>query len=305
LGNINITELNGSPFALRIGGASYEGRMNERGQAVNRRGGPLIFADGSQLKANINAKNGMLTGTLTRGSLSRALNAQDIVNRTTKRLAVGIFVGTGVVAAETVDFLATRSRDKYQLEYRAGSTGQALGGAFHLISVAGRDGRTTAGNDGVAWNVKFYAAPRFGVDSTAGVDAIDLVTVRIGTGFQQSFSGTVLANANGKLSVKAPDASGESLRAFDYDTRKFTGSLQTLPLTELTTGLKPANGFVPPPPPQAGVTRPDPRIKAQRFSMALTLDRNGTNADFRGEAGKLISPIVNRGQHVDNYNLLK
>ncbi len=39
--------LNGTDFALKIGGASVEGRFNEKGQVVNQKGGPVVFADGS------------------------------------------------------------------------------------------------------------------------------------------------------------------------------------------------------------------------------------------------------------------
>jgi len=307
LGNLFNRELNGNLFAFRIGGATYEGRVDLTGKVVSvNTGRPLKFADGSTLKAKVDLKTGRVSGQVAKASLARAVDAVNIENRTTKRLALALTLGNIAIASDTIDFSTRRVGDKYQLDFKLGKVGQSLGGASHILSVTGSDRPTTAGQDGTAWRIRFIAIPRFGLDAAAGTDSISSATVKIGPNFSQAIPGTLLVAGNGKLTFSDKTASGEKLSSVTYDTVKFTGEVKTLALTQSKTGLPTAKSFPPPDPIVPGGLPPaDPRLNDRNFTFGFELDRSGTNADFKGEGAKQVTPRPNKGQYVDSVGGLR
>lgn len=307
MGNLLNRELNGFLFAFRIGGATYEGRFDQSGKVVSvNTGRPLTFADGSQMKAKVDLRTGMISGQISKASLARAVDAINIENLSTKRIAMGITISDIAAASDTLDFSTRRVGDKFQLDFKLGKVGQSLGGASHILSVTGNDGPTTAGQDGTAWRVRFLAIPRFGLDAAAGTDSISSATVKIGSNFSQAIPGTSLLAKNGKLTFTDKQASGEKLVSLSYDTVKFVGEARSLPLTPNRTGVPTAKSFPPPPPiVPGGSPPPDPRLKDRNFTFGFELDRSGTNADFKGEGGKQVTPRPNKGLFVDSANGLQ
>ncbi|HYG76815.1 MAG TPA: hypothetical protein VEK08_17560 [Planctomycetota bacterium] len=269
-----ISSLNGSPFVFQVGGASFEGRFNATGQVVNARGGPLVFEDGSRMVASVNPRSGQLSGAITRASLSKKLDAINIANRSTKRYSVGITICTAIVSTDVLEFVTRRNGDKYQADYQLGRLGQSLGGNFQIISVKGTDKRTIAGNNGVAWSVKFLAIPRFGIDANPGLDALTSVGIRIGTRFNQKFIAPQLTStARGDIRLAPNNLFGETVSRFQLSARSFRGSVVTQPLSFFVTGIRAAA---------------DAGTGAANFTFGLDLDRTGTNTDFSGEAAKRI-----------------
>jgi len=283
LSGTTIAGLNGSPFIFQVGGASFEGRFNAKGQVVNQRGGPLVFEDGSKMTVNVNARSGQLSGQITKASLSKKLDAINLANRSTKRFSLGMNIcglpGTiGVSASDVLEFTTKRTGDVYQADYQLGKLGQSLGGAFQIISVKGTDKRTIAGNNGVAWDVKFLAIPRYGIDSNAGLDALSSVGIRIGSRFNQRFTaakGELVSTTRGDVTLKNKKLFGETVSKFQLSSRTFRGHITTQPLSFFATAIRPAG--------EVGA------ITAANFTLGVDLDRNGSNADFNGEAAKRIT----------------
>lgn len=304
VGNLKNLEVNGFLFAFRIGGATYEGRFDKTGKVVSvNTGRPLKFADGSTMKAKVDLNSGQISGQISKASLVRAVDAVNIENLSTKRIAMGITISDIAAVSDTLDFSTRRVGDKYQLDYKIGKVGQSLGGSCHILSVNGNDGSTTAGQDGTAWRVRFIAIPRFGLDAAAGTDLISSASVKIGANFSQAIPGTSLLAKNGKLTFSDKQASGEKLVSLSYDTVKFTGEAKSLPLTQSKTGIPVAKSFPPPPPAvPGGLPGPDPRANDRNFTFGFELARPAPNASFKGEGAKQVTPRPNKGVYVDNAN---
>lgn len=286
-----IRSLNGSDFMFVLGGATFKGRFNEKGQVVNARGGPLVFEDGSRMVCTVNSRSGQISGTIVKASLSKRLDAINITDRSTRRYSVGVGLCALVHAADVLEFATKRNGDKFQIDYKLGKIGTPLAGGFQIIGVKGSDKLTVAGLTGVQWATKFLAIPRYGIDANAGLDSLSSVTVRIGTRFVQKLT-TLTSNARGdtQFSTKFP---GESVLRLQLNSRNFRGQILTNPLSFQSTGIQPAS--------VAG------GASAANFTLGLDLDRTGSNADFSGEAAKHISTgqKSNRRNHawVDADNL--
>jgi hypothetical protein len=286
-----IKSLNGSDFMFVLGGATFKGRFNEKGQVVNDRGGPLVFEDGSRMVCTVNSRSGQISGLIVKASLSKRLDAINITDRSTRRYSVGVGLCAVVHGSDILDFVTKRSGDKFQLDYKLGKLGSPLAGGFQIIGVKGSDKLTVAGLTGVQWATKFLAIPRFGIDANAGLDALDSINVRIGTRFNQKLT-TLTSNTRGDttFSTKFP---GESVAKLQLNSRNFRGQILTNPLSAQSTGIKPASEA-------AGAS-------LANFTLGLDLDRKGSNADFSGEASKHISTgqKSNRKPHawVDAENL--
>ncbi len=273
-----VRSLNGTAFTFRLAGATFEGRFNEKGQVVNQRGGPVIFADGARLKASVNSRSGQLRGSISKANLSRPLQAANITEGGTKRVGMGTVLCSAILGADMIEFATRRSGSKYRLDYKLGKIGRPLGGAFQLLSCKGTDRRTISGDEGDIWDAKFLIIPRFGIDANPGLDALAALGVRIGTRFDQRISSQALSSSKGgkvKLSVPKAKTLGAIVTKFSLDPVKFVGTLQTNPLSTFVTGL-----------PQARNSR---GITLSYFDIGIDLDRTGANADFIGEYGRKIN----------------
>ena len=304
LNGSGVTVLNGTDFALSIGGIRYTGIFNIKGQATNRRGGPLVFADGTRLKMSVNSRSGKLTGSLSKANLGRALGADGLQDRGTKRLGMAIELCNFVIHSDTIEFSTRLRGNKFGLDYKLGKSGRPLGGAFVITSARGRDGEDIAGNLGDSWNARFIIVPRFGIDSNAGLDALSAVRVRIGSRFVQSIpAASFTSSGQGTIKLQTQKTKAPVVSKLQIDPRKFTGSLQTNVISQFTTGI-----------PQAKVAVDAGRNSAN-YNLGIDIDRSGSNADMTGENGKAIfTPLkgpgstkagAGRGQRqwVDQVNL--
>jgi hypothetical protein len=288
-GNVNLGGdapplLNGSRFAFRIGGASYEGVFDSRGQVVSTRGGPLVFADGSKLKVVVNGHTGQLVGSLTNANLSRLLGADSAVDRSTKRLAVGVFLFSKVLASDVIDFSTRISGNKFAYDFKLGKVGSALGGTFQLLNVKGMDRATVAGESGDAWAVKFLAVPRAGIESSPAFDAISSIGVRIGSRYENRIAGTkLLSSGSGAIQYKAEKTAAAVVTSFTLDPRTNVGALTTNPLSIFSTGIPTAYSST---------------ANSVNFSMALDIDRTGNNGDFFGENSKALFNKAQGPKHI-------
>ena len=286
-GNVNlrgvaINAINGGRFLLRVGGVSFEGRFNQKGQVVNQQGGPLIFADGSQMNVTVNPRTGQLKGSVKKATLGKGLDGVNIVNSSTKRFAVGVIISNTIVASDVLEFASRRAGDKFRLDYSLGKLGTPLAGAFHILSVKGTDKTTVSGTNGDAWAVKFLAIPRFGIDANAGVDAISAIGVRIGTRFSQRISSSLLTStSNGNTTLKSSNIGGEVVAKFVFNARNFIGFIQTNPLSEFQTGLA-----------QARLVAQDVDLSKANFNFGFDIDRSTNNADFSGDIAKNIIAVA-------------
>jgi hypothetical protein len=149
-----------------------------------------------------------------------------------------------------------------------------MGGSFQILNVKGTDRLTIAGEPGDAWQVRFLAIPRFGIDATPAFDAINSIGVRIGTRYESRINGQRLTSSgSGKIQYKADKTGAPVVTNFSLDGRKFIGTLTTNSLSAFSTGI-----------PQAGASaRP-----SVNFTLGLDIDRTGNNADFSGENSKAV-----------------
>jgi len=276
LSSVQFFSLQGTTFVLHIGKATFSGLLNFKGQVVNSNGGPVIYADRSALKASVNPRTGQVKGSVKHASLfgngwKDLLNVQD---RSVMRAGVMLNFAHFVLGSDMLEFATRRSGDKFVLDYKMGSVGRPLGGAFQIVSVKGVNKLTISGQGGVAWTARFIAIPRYGIDTNPGLDAISALRVRMGTNFTQTISGKYFSNsAGGTIQLKPPfKVLGPNVSKFAYSTRKFTGMLQTQPLSVLDTAL-----------PQAKAAA------TANFTLALDVLRTGNNTNYYGEVGKYIT----------------
>jgi len=278
--NLNATTflaIDGSPFFFRVGGATFNGVFDaKKGRITNGKGKSVVFADGSRLKAGI-SRRGVLRGKVSNATLGKSLDAVNILNRGSKRYGVQMVLGELSFSAEVLEFATRKSNDKFAIDYTYAKVGTGLAGTFQLISIAGKDQTTAAGQDGVVWSAKFLAAPRLGIDANSGLDGIKSVNVRIGTKFDLNIPVSFLqTSGNGSIKLKKTNFSGEIVDKFTLNTRTFVGTVRTQPLSAFATGIPQAKSSA------GGAT----------FNFGLDIDRNDGTADFHGESSK---GIIARG----------
>ncbi|MCY3018754.1 MAG: hypothetical protein NTW87_06965 [Planctomycetota bacterium] len=282
----NFVDIANSRFQLFIGGVSFAGYMDRNGKVVSQRGGPVVYADGSRLQVSVNPRNGQIKGSVKKASLygSGWKDLRNVADRSTKRVGVALSVANFIIGSDMLEFATRRNGDKFVLDYVIGKVGQAQGGVFQILSVKGADKTTISGQDGVAWSVKFLAIPRYGIDPSPGMDAINTLGIRIGTLFDQQTSSQFLVST-GKAGIQfvKNKYTGEIVNKFAYSPRTFVGSLQSQPLSLYATGI-----------PAAKVA-----TKGTNFTFGLALDRSGTNSDFSGEAARGISASPRTGSWSD------
>ena len=285
LSGTNTTNLKNQQFAFIFGGNTYAGFMNDSGVVGTQLGAPLVFPDGTVLKAKVDSVNGTITGSLTRANLTQGLDAVNIVNRTTKRVAVNVQIRNMIVASDTIDLETKHVGTKWSLQYNIGRIGQLLGGTFQVYDVRGSDAFDIAGNQGDAWITKFLIAPRTGIDDTAGFTDLNNIAVRIGKNFSQTvLAANLKTGASGSLNLATP-GQGATLKSLQINPRKFTGMLTTNPLSINTTGLPQSTDTL------LGVTN--------FFNLALDVNRNAGSASFNGEDAKAILKVPASKKWID------
>ncbi|MGD0089319.1 MAG: hypothetical protein ABSE73_05305 [Planctomycetota bacterium] len=264
----------GTPFELHVGRAKFSGFLNYHGIVVNAHGGPAVYADGSALHATVNPHTGIVQGTVKRASLYHNgwTDLASVQDRSTARAGIMLNCAHFILGSDMLDFATRRTGNKIALDYKLGSIGQPLGGAFQVVSVLGVNRKTVAGLDGVAWTAKFIIIPRFGVDPNAGLDDLSVFRVRIGTNFDQSIAGHYFTSTrSGDTQLMKNNYLGEYVSKATFSPTKFTGTIQTQSLSTYTTGL--------------------PQATAQansNFTLALDVQRGGTSTNFYGEVGRAI-----------------
>ena len=240
--------LAGSTLTLRIGQTSVSGTFNAKGKVKTTLPGNQNFtASLSSARLSVKLNNATLTDAIG----ARALNGKSTLNT---------IIGLELVSFRTSDALqfATQARGgKYSLNYALSKRGQALAGAFQVISVHGSDGLTgspiqlalplkgttpkpSTQPDGDSWDTTFIAVPRFGIEggkSNKDVYAnATSATIRIGSGFSQQMS---LTQKNVKLEFRA---TGKDAGVFRLQLNPMTcvNRLQTNTISEDDTGISPA-----------------------------------------------------------------
>jgi hypothetical protein len=267
--------LNGSDFAFRIGGATYSGKFNVKGQIVNQRGGPLVFADGTTMKATVNARSGQVKGQINKANLSKLLAADTLTDRSTRRAGMSMVFCSFVAASDMLEFATRVKGNKYAMDYKIGKIGTCLAGGFQMVSVKGSDKLDIAGAEANIWTTKFFAIPRFGIDTNPGLDNINSITVRIGTRFTQVISSPfLLSSAKGAAKLAPQKTKGPIVQKLQLNPLKFTGSLTTTPLSRFATGISTARAAA-----NAGAGNAN-------FNLGFDVDRRPGSADFVGEYGK-------------------
>ena len=281
------TDLLGTRFALIIGGGTYEGFMDENGIIGNQLHNPLIFPDGTRLTGKVDSVNGVITGALTRANLGDTLDAVNIVNRSTKRIAVAIVIHNFVVASDIIEFQTKRVGNRFGLQYNIGRVGRPLGGGFQIYSIAGADSQDIAGNPGDAWTAKFLIYPRFGIDDVNGGSAdfstnLTSVGVRIGTNFTQTIPVSEFKIAkNGALTLKKPATFGQQVNKMQINPSSYSGFFITNPISVNATGT---------------LQSTDVNAADTFFNAAVDINRVAPNASFSGEDAKFIrkAPAIHR-----------
>ncbi|MFH0937828.1 MAG: hypothetical protein V1899_00860 [Planctomycetota bacterium] len=299
LSGIQINWLVGYPFVFRLGGASFAGQFNLKGQVVNNRGGPIVFPDGSRLKCHVNARNGQIKGTVTKANLSKQLGVANFVDRTPTRLGVNLSVFNshpitfatnimvGIVGADMLEFATRRAGNKFGLNFNLGKIGKPLGGIFQIVSVKGIDKKTITGEEGDIWAAKFLIGPRTGIDPTPGLDGISALGVRIGTSYVNRISGQSLISGKDGSATLNISTDAPVVTKLKINAAKFTGSFITNPLAgnpnaRLTTGIPQAwreSYNV-----QDSILPKDNTLAF--FNLGFDIDRGGTNSRFSGEGGR-------------------
>ena len=285
LSGANTTGLKNQQFAFIFGGNTYVGFMNDSGVVGTQLGAPLVFPDGTLLKAKVDSVNGTITGTLTRANLTQGLDAVNIVNRSTKRVGVNIQIRNMVVASDTIDFQTKHVGTHWALDYNIGRIGQLLGGTFQVYDARGSDAFDIAGNPGDLWITKFLIAPRTGIDPTAGFTDLNNIVVRIGAKFSQTILASGLkTKSDGSINLAAP-GQGAAVKSLQINASKFTGMLTTNPLSLNTTGLPQSTDTV--------------LGKTNFFNLAVDINRNAGAASFNGEDAKAILKVPVSKKWVD------
>ena len=285
LGGQPLRNLFNTEFEFRVGAAAFDGRFNVLGKVVNVNGGPVVFADGSKMTANVDSRSGLVKGKITHATVGRAVNALNLPDRSTQRLGVGMLLCGFVIASDMIEFATHKVGDKFTLEYQLGKVGQPLGGAFQVTSVQGIDALDIAGEPASKWSIRFLAVPRFGVDPTPGFDAVSTVGIRIGTNFNQRISAAQLtSNKKGDIKLIGKQPDGASVSKFSFSASKFEGLIQTNALATIFTGML-----------QARVAGGG----SANFMLGFDLARTGSNSPYTGENSKVIITNAKHNRWMD------
>lgn len=273
----NTTTLAGQRFAFLIGGSTFEGFLDQFGAVHNILGQPLIFPDGTLMSATIDSVNGVISGKITRATLTTSLDATTLVNRSTRRYGVALIIDGQILATDTIELNVKRVANRYALDYSIGKIGQTLGGNFQIYDVRGSDGLDIAGNPADNWISKFLIAPRYGIEDSAGYDNISDITVRIGTTFSQQILASELKLTNGGTLQLAQKGFGQSLLSFSITPQTFSGQLMSNQIATDVTGI----------PKAVDTNTPNNNF----FNLAVDVNRNPGSATFNGEDARFMFKV--------------
>lgn len=275
LGGMGQAGLNGSPFAFVLGGNTYAGFLDSTGKVGTALKRPLVLADGSTMTAVVDAINGTIKGKIVKSNLSSTIDAINIADRSTKRLAVGILLCNFVVAADVLDFSAKHANSKYSLSYSIGHLGTPLAGNFQMYNIRSKDGNDIAGNPGTAWTADLIMVPRNGIDDNAGFSNLAGVQIRINRNFTQDLPVSAFqVDAKGNL-VYANKTSQTGIKTFTIKNGVFAAHLETYPISAGLTTIPPAS--------DATAT-----VLTTFFNLAIDVNRVAPNPSFHGECSKVI-----------------
>jgi hypothetical protein len=291
-------------FVFRLGGVVATGTFNSIGGIQTLFGHKTVkLADGSVFKARFDPRSQQITGSLTKATVAKVLNNNAITTQGTTRVGFQLIVSNVLLASDTLEFLTRTSGNKLQMDYKLSRAGKPLGGSFQILKAIGRDALTISGTRGDAWSVKFFIIPRFGVDTNPGLDALSSINVRIGQRFVQKINSLQLSSTSGGNITMLKPAVKNGVAKLQIDTKKFVGQLETFGLDTLQTFISPAADVAPPPAnvtnfPNAGV--PPGSFTNTDFDLGLDFNRNGNNASYTGEYGKLILGLPGKKVWIDN-----
>jgi len=225
-----LENLAGAPLTLRIGGAAFSGKLNDKGKLA------VKLSPGSQFSVSI-SKNGAFTIKLSGADLNQAIGAAAFADAVDQTLILYLEVGR-LRSAEVLTLPTVVKSGKYSLAYRLGKTGVSQGGAFQVLSVSGADGRIDE-EDGDRWMVRFLGVPR-ALDGAAATEVIAKggnVTIRIGQGFSQTVAVTA---AKQKLAFKVTSRD-KGIIQLTLDSKNFVHQLKTntlsMGLTDIPTAF--------------------------------------------------------------------
>ncbi len=254
-------------FAFQVAGIGFSGRLDKNGKLIVRN------ADGSTFTARISTKAGTISIQGSQGSFISLFGLTGVTNGMTVRRPIKIAVGEAVVSSEVLDFVASVNGTAYSFNYSQGHNGSNASGGFQIVSVKGRDSFSIDGFPGDAWQVGFVAMARNGVTNPnglrEGLDNITSVNVRVGTNFQESFTGAGIIGAGPKIHFVGGAVDG--VQSFNLDTNSAKGVLVTRTLSTQDTGIPQA---------QAAITT---NTLNQFFTLGLDVLRASKDAPYIGE----------------------
>ncbi|MCK6474107.1 MAG: hypothetical protein L6R28_20505 [Planctomycetes bacterium] len=196
-----LANLAGRPITLRIGGGpqgtgapygrTYTAIVNGTGKAKSDALGEdddlnEIVID--QFSFSVNTK-GFFSAKVKATDLLAAVNAENFADGDDVRIYIEIAVGR-LLAVEALEMPAHVTATRYEMRYalnRDAQKGQPLAGGGQGFAVAATDVGAGGLNPGDKFTLRFYGAPRFGIDGSdlAGTGS---ATLRLGDGFEQSMS---------------------------------------------------------------------------------------------------------------------
>ena len=256
-----------SVVTFHLGGISFTGTLDKRGSFK------ATLADLSVVSAKINASSGTFSISISKGTFSKVLNATTFKDGDKTREALAVVVGDAVSTTEVLDFATKVNGTKYALNYRLGSTGSNVGGAFQVVKVLGKDQTGSNGAAADKFNVGFIALAPIGLGTTQGTNNATTAQLRIGTNFIAKLPAT--GNAANGFSFRGN--SGSLVRNLKLTSKTGKGTFSTAALAPSQTGLQPAAQSL--------------RFGNIFFPVGLDLTRSGTT--FTGEHARRIFGLRN------------
>lgn len=196
-----LANLAGRPVTLRIGGGpegtglaygrTYTAIVNGSGKAKSD--AEDIDDDFNDILVDkfsfsVNSK-GFFSAKVKATNLLEAVNAENLTDGSDARVFIEIAIGR-LLAVEALEMPAHVTTSRYEMRYalnRQAQKGQPLAGGCQGFAVAGTDVGAGGLEPGDKWVLRFFGAPRFGIDGSdlAGTGS---ATLRLGEGFEQSMT---------------------------------------------------------------------------------------------------------------------
>lgn len=196
-----LANLAGHPVTLRIGGGpagtgapygrTYSAIVNGTGKAKSDAlgddgEGEEIVID--KFTFSLNAK-GFFSAKVKATDLLAAVNAENLTDGDDVRIYIEIAIGR-LLAVEALEMPAHVTATRYDMRFalnRQAQKGQPLAGGCQGFAVAATDVGAGGLNPGDKYVLRFFGAPRFGIDGS-DLGGTGSATLRLGDGFEQSMS---------------------------------------------------------------------------------------------------------------------